>query len=254
MNEIAYLRGSNGSGEPPRATVTVARSSGATTLTVDALTNWPAKFVATSGVLNTTTQVLNPGTIRVFKGRIQSGKIEIEAFAPGYTDTGNAVGDVVILKPNTKWADIIADSFAAIAVSIDIDGTLTTAALTETTTAAKTSLQSDSNFRTKQRVSITASTATLTPDITTASVYELNAQAVALTIANPAGTPNEKDIMLFFIKDNGTARAITWGTNYVNISGLPTLSTTVVGKWHVVGCVYNSTLAKWQIVSITTEA
>lgn len=254
MIDIAYIRGSNGSGEPPRATVTIARSSGATTLTVDAVTNWPAKFVATSGVLNVTTQVLNPSTIRVFKGRIQSGKIEIEAFAPGYTDTGNAVGDVVVLKPNTKWADIIADSFADISVSIAVGGALTTAATTQTSTAAKTALQADANFRTKPRTVTSTTTATLTPDISTANSYELNAQGSALTIAAPAGSANEKDVLLFFIKDNGTARAITWNAAYVNISGLTALTTTVVSKWSVVGCVYNATLAKWHIVSITTEA
>lgn len=254
MNEIAYLKGSNGSGEASMLTVTNVRTSGATTLLVDSVTNWPAKFVATSGVLNTETGIINPATAKVFKGSVVSGHLEIEAFAPGYTDTGNAVGDVVIIKPNTKWADIIAAAFAAIAVSIDVDGTLTTAALAESAAATKTSLQADSNFRVKQRVSIAATATTLTPDISTASIYELNAQASALTIANPAGTPNEKDIIMFFIKDNGTARAITWGSSYVNISGLDTLTTTVLGKWHVVGCVYNSTLSKWQVVSITTEA
>lgn len=254
MNDIEYIRASDGNGEPPRASVTVTRSIGATTLTVDAVTNWPTKFVATSGVLNTETGVLDPGTVKVFKGRIESGHIEIEAFAPGYTDAGNAVGDVVVLKPNTLWADIIADSLDAISTSIDTDGTLTTAATTEATTATKASLQADANFRTKQRVSIGTTATTLTPDISTASVYELSAQASALTIAAPAGTPNEKDVLLFFIKDNGTARAITWNAAYTNISGLDSLTTTVINKWSVVGCMYNATLAKWQIVSISTEA
>lgn len=112
MEEIEYLQASNGSGEPPRASVTVARSPGATTLTVDAVTNWPPFFVATSGVLNTETGILNPATVRVFKGHLQSGAIEIDAFAPGYVDDGNAVGDIVVLKPNTKWADIVSDGLA----------------------------------------------------------------------------------------------------------------------------------------------
>lgn len=107
MDEVDYLRGSNGSGEASRLTVTNARSALATTLLVDSVTNWPTKFIATSGVLNTETGVLDPATVKVFKGHIDSGHIEIDAFAPGYTDAGNSVGDVVILKPNTKWADVI---------------------------------------------------------------------------------------------------------------------------------------------------
>jgi hypothetical protein len=254
MNETEYLKGSNGSGEPPRASVTSARVVSATTLVVDSVTNWPPKFVATSGVLNTETGVLNPATVKVFKGHIQSGAIEIDSFAPGYSDAGNEVGDVVVLKPTTLWADIIAEAFDTISVSVDNDGSLTTAALAESAAATKTSLQSDANFRTKQRVSIGTTTATLTPDISTANVYELSAQASALVIDAPAGTPNEKDVLLFFLKDNGTARAITWNAAFVNISGLDSLTTTVINKWSVVGAVWSATLSKWQIVSITTEA
>lgn len=109
MDNIEFLQASNGSGEPPRASVTVTRSIAATTLTVDAVTNWPPFFVATSGVLNTETGILDPATVKVFRGHIQSGAIEIDAFAPGYSDAGNAVGDIVVLKPNTLWADIIAE-------------------------------------------------------------------------------------------------------------------------------------------------
>lgn len=112
MDEIEYLKASNGSGEAPRASVTVTRSVAATTLTVDAVTNWPPFFVATSGILNTETGIINPATVTVFKGHLDGSTIEIDAFAPGYTDIGNAVGDVVVLKPTTEWADIISESLA----------------------------------------------------------------------------------------------------------------------------------------------
>jgi hypothetical protein len=108
MDNTEYIYASNGSGEAPRLTVTAARAALATTLTVDATTNLPAKFVATSGTLNTDTGLLDPATIKVFRGHIASGKIEIDQFAPGYTDTGNSVGQVVVLKPSTEWANIIA--------------------------------------------------------------------------------------------------------------------------------------------------
>lgn len=100
----------------------------------------------------------------------------------------------------------------------------------------------------------TTSLATLTPNIDDYSIYELSAQAEALTVAAPTGTPIDKDILIFFIKDNGTTRAITWNASFTNISGLDSLADTVAGKWHTVGAVYNAGLTKWQIVSITTEA
>jgi hypothetical protein len=254
MDNIEYIKASNGSGEPPRSSVTVARSIGATTLTVDSVTNWPPKFIATSGVLNITTGIINPDTVKVFKGRIESGKIEIESFAPGYADAGNAVGDVVVLKPNTLWADTVASSLAVVGTSIAADGSLTTAATAQASAAAKTALQADTNFRTKQRVSVAATHTTLTPDLSVASIYEINALASSMAIAAPVGSPNDKDILLFFIKDNGTARAISYNAIFQNISGLDTLTATVANKWSVVGCVYNATAVKWHIVSITTGA
>ena len=114
MDNIDYIYASNGSGEAPRLTVTNARAPGATTILVDSVTNWPAKFVATYGVLNVTTGIIDPATIRVFKGSVSGATLEIDAFAPGYTDDGNSVGDVIVVKPSTDWADILGDSFAEV--------------------------------------------------------------------------------------------------------------------------------------------
>lgn len=139
-------------------------------------------------------------------------------------------------------------------MSLNDDGTLNTDATTITTAAAKTAIAADTNFRTKPRVSNATTTATLTPNINSYNHYYLTAQASALTIANPTGTPNNGDIIIIEIKDNATARAITYGTAYTNISGLDALTTTTISKWSVLGIRYNSTAAKWQILSISTEA
>lgn len=112
MENSDYIYASNGSGEAPRLTIIAARAPGATTLSVDATTNVPAKFVGTSGTLNTTTGLIDPATAKVFRGSIVSGAVEIDAFAPGYADEGNTVGQVVVIKPTTEWADIVADSIA----------------------------------------------------------------------------------------------------------------------------------------------
>lgn len=112
MDNTDYIYASNGSGEAPRLTVTQARASGATTLTVDAVTNIPAKFIATSGTLNATTGLFDPATTKVFRGHVASGKIEIDEFAPGYADQGNTVGQSVVIKPTTLWADFVAAALA----------------------------------------------------------------------------------------------------------------------------------------------
>lgn len=244
---IKYLQASDDSGEAVKASVTATRAISATTLVVDSVANFPDFFIGTSGVLNAETGYLDPLTMVVFLGHLDGANIIIDSFAAGYSDIGNAVDDVVLLKPTTKWVDQLV---AALLVSLDDDGTLNDAAIA----VVKAALEAATDVRFKPRILADDTIATLTPNIDDYNIYELNAQAGALTIANPAGTPNDGDVIIIRIKDNGTARAITYGNAYTNISGLDSLATTVISKWSVLGIVYNATAAKYQIVSISTEA
>ncbi len=102
------LNASNGSGEAVRATVQAPRTIGSTSLTVNATTDWPTgTFIATTGTLLSTGK-LDPATVQVFYGTTAGTVITITAFAAGYTDQGNAIDDVVVLKPTTEWANIVA--------------------------------------------------------------------------------------------------------------------------------------------------
>jgi hypothetical protein len=249
MNYVPFLKASNGSGEPPRASVTVARSIAATTLTVDAVTNWPPFFVATSGVLNTETGVLNPATVKVFRGHLQSGAIEIDAFAPGYTDAGNSVGDIVVLKPNTLWADLIADNLALLATQVDTSldpaGTLSAAAMTQI--AANATVK---GHRSIPRIRVQANPAPLSPNIDLYNFERVTALTATLVIDNPTGTPTDGEGLMFEI--TGTAaRTLTWGTAYEANSqySLPLPTPTVTTKTTFVTFVWNSTRAKWLMVA-----
>lgn len=79
------------------------------------------------------------------------------------------------------------------------------------------------------KTSSTTSTATLTPSNTTATNYYLTAQGASLTIANPTLNIGQK--IVIWVKDNGTARAISFGSDYKVFVGNPLPTTTVVGKW-----------------------
>ena len=81
----------------------------------------------------------------------------------------------------------------------------------------------------------------------------ITAQAAALTLANPTGTWAEGQDLMIRIKDDGTARAITWDTNYRAI-GVTLPTTTVINKTTYVGVIYNSTNGKWDVIGVTTEA
>lgn len=247
MVSIQNIRGSDGTGAAGRATVTGTRAAANPTIIVDALTNWPATFIGATGSLNLSTGNINPATLQVFFGHESSGTIVIDSFAPGYTDIGNSIGDVVILKPTGAWADEIAN---VLGVSLEDNGTIKSTVIDDILNTGRTA----DDLRLKPRATTTASTATLTPDIDSYNVYYVTAQAVALTIANPTGTKHSGDVIIIHIKDNGTTRAITYGTDYVNISGLDTITTTTVNKWQTLGIQWNATASKWHVISITTEA
>ena len=120
MASIGLIRASNGVGEAVRGSVTNARSPGATTLTVDSIINWPQTFIATTGE-KLPDDTLDPSSVLVFEGHLSGSSIEIVNIAPGYIDQGSSVGDVVLIKPTTPWADEIAD---VLAVSHKDDGSI----------------------------------------------------------------------------------------------------------------------------------
>jgi hypothetical protein len=103
------------------------------------------------------------------------------------------------------------------------------------------------------RVSSVASTATLTVDILTTDTAIITAQATALNIAAPTGSPAQGRKLVIRIKDNGTARAITYNAIFRAL-GVTLPTTTVINKTLYLGCIYNSTDARWDVVAVSQEA
>lgn len=96
------------------------------------------------------------------------------------------------------------------------------------------------------RVLSVVSSATVTPNVDSYDLVKITAQAEALTINNPSGTPSEGISFVIRLKDDGTARAITWGSEYRAIGGsLP--STTVMSETLYIPVIYNLTDLKWDI-------
>lgn len=97
-----------------------------------------------------------------------------------------------------------------------------------------------------------ASAATVTPTFLNDGV-KITAQAVGLTLANPAGTARDMHGIAIRIKDNGTARAIAYGTNYRAV-GVTLPTTTVINKTLYLGMMYNTEDTKWDVVAVAQEA
>ena len=99
----------------------------------------------------------------------------------------------------------------------------------------------------------TASTATLTIDTDVNDFAVITAQSEALTIGAPTGTPVEGQKLIIRIKDDGSARAITFNAIFRAI-GITLPTTTVASKITYLGLVYNSTDTKWDVIATKTEA
>ena len=96
------------------------------------------------------------------------------------------------------------------------------------------------------------SSSTVTPVATNDKIV-VSAQAAAILFDNPTGTEAEGQGFVIALKDNGTARAITWGANYRAMgAALPT--TTVPGKWMYIPVIYNGTDDKWDVLAVSQQA
>lgn len=112
------------------------------------------------------------------------------------------------------------------------------------------------NKRINPRLVTTASYTTDTGtslDVSTCDEFVITAQAGALKFNNPSGTPTEGAKLIVRIKDNGTARALTYDT-YFRAMGNALPSTTVLSKTLYMGFIFNATDTKWDLVAVAQEA
>jgi len=175
---------------------------------------------------NTRWEMLNPATAVIADGSVTTAKIADSA--------------VTTAKIND----------AAVTTAKINDAAVTTAKINDD---AVTPSKLDRAYQElNPRVQSVTSAATVTPTSTNDLVV-VTAQAEALDIANPTGTMVQGQALIIRIKDDGTARAVTFGTNYRAIgTTLPT--TTVISKTLYIGLVWNDTDTKFDVVGVTEEA
>lgn len=133
---INRIRASDGSGNASLATVQSTRAPLASTINVDTVASIPDEFVGSMGTPHTFTDPITSETITViseatcvdFKGHVDGADLEIDEISPGYTDLGSEIGDIIIIRPTTAYADNVAD---VLDVSHDDDGTIKKAAVVE---------------------------------------------------------------------------------------------------------------------------
>lgn len=103
------------------------------------------------------------------------------------------------------------------------------------------------------RTGTVVSSATPTPNADAHDGYTITALAEAAELQNPTGTPKNMQALIVRIKDDGTARALTFDTDYRAVGAtLPT--TTAISKTMYLGMIYNSADSKWDVLSVIEEA
>lgn len=164
----------------------------------------------------------------------------------------------VTLPKTTEIQDTSADHQYVLAVNeLTADRTVTLPLLTgndEFTFNAHT--QTLTNKRINPRLVTAASYTTDTGtslNIANCDQFEVTAQAGALKFNNPGGTPLGGQKLIIRIKDDGTARALTYDTQF-RAMGNDLPSTTVLSKTLYMGFIYNATDTKWDLVAVAQEA
>jgi len=177
----------------------------------------------------------------------------------GSTDTltanhasGAGIGLLITKGGNNEGLKVNKTSGSGNAATII--GTLEATTLVKTGGTSSQFLMADGTISTfmTPRVQSVTSNATVTPTSTN-DLVKITAQAAGLTLANPTGTFAEGQSLIIRIKDDGTARSITYGSDYRAI-GVTLPTTTVLSKTTYLGIIFNDTDTKWDVVGVTTQA
>lgn len=144
------------------------------------------------------------------------------------------------------------DDDVAIVADNDVTITGTSLSFNSVPVVTTTGTQTLTNKRITSRVYSTTSVSAISPASDSYDATHITALSVGLAIANPTGTPTDGQRHVIRIKDNGTARAISWTSGYRAVGvALPT--STTASKTLYVGAIYNSADSKWDVVMVNQE-
>lgn len=202
------------------------------------------QVLATKGGVgtSTTTQVLyNSAGLVVGSANLTFNGTTLTAAALVGPLTGNVTGNVSGTALNVTGVVAIANGGT---------GQTTLAAASIATYAGTETL---TNKRINPRIVSVTTAPSIAPSVATADQYVVTALAETLTISAPTGTPTDGNKLIFRILDNGTPRSLLWDSTYT-VVGVTLPTTTVANKIVYVGCIYNTSNTRWDVIATATQA
>ncbi|MEZ2132702.1 MULTISPECIES: hypothetical protein [unclassified Sinorhizobium] len=157
--------------------------------------------------------------------------------APTFTGTATFQGPVNL-----------SSTFSVQTTSLFIGGVTFSDTATFNGAVTFTNPQTFSNVRINPRITTVVSSSSIVPNVDTTDIYAVSALAINITVQAPAGTPVDGQQLKLRIRDNGTARTITWNAIYSPISS-ELWASTIPNKSMIWVFVWNASTSKWEVQS-----
>lgn len=223
-----------------------------TTLT-QTLTNKTIQTATLTGTITCTGATLTGGSM--VNLTITAPTITGTVTASGATITGGTANNLTLSSPTITGT--VTASGATITGGTTVNQTVQAATLTGTITCTGATISNATMTNSKSIPRVLAITSSATPEINTDLYDAVTITALATTISSMttslSGTPYNFQKLLVRIKDDGSARSITWGTSFAS-KGVTLPTTTTASKLLTVGLIYNSVTTDWECVAAVNEA
>jgi hypothetical protein len=244
--------------------VKIAPASGASSGTVIGLNI--AQALTQSGTAGYTALLINPtetatgsGAKNLIDARVGSvSKFKVDN--AGNTTAGSVIANdltanqIVATDANKKLQTLAVATYPSLTELSYVKG-LSSAVQTQINALpSASSTTTFTNKRYTKRVLSAASASSVTPEISTYDIWHYTALAADITFNNHStSTPTDGERIQFRLLDNGTARQIYYGTNYVAKAGIPLPLTTVVSKNLTMMFEWNTNLSKYNLIAVGQE-
>lgn len=229
---------------PSSSTTMTFPSSSATLARTDAANTFTGASTATSWVF--ITPVLgtpSSGTLTSCTGL---------PISTGVSGLGTGVAAFLATPSSANLASALTDETGSGAAVFGTSPDFTTGATIGSVaipTISSTSTLTNKRVTLRNVTTTQSATPTINTDNTDIATMTGLAQAITSMTTNLSGTPVEGDMLEIQITDNGTARAITWGTSFeATTVSLPT--TTVISTKLRILFQYNAVTSKWSCIAV----